>query len=335
MSSKKWVVITSIYPPRSKILDFVRLGWYVVVVGDLKTDDVLWTEFASESIHYLSLSEQGVLFPEFSEQLGTGTYSRKNIGYLYAAKNGANEIFDTDDDTYIRNGAAEFFSNLDDARYFRASSDDYFNPYNFFQPSSGLWPRGYPLQKIATDRFEGKTFLEHLETEKFMQFDILQTLVNLDPDVDSIYRMTVGDGTVDFPVTNEIVLIQKPMVAPANTQSTFWKNPRKFEFLYIPRSVSFRFSDILKMYIAQHFASLAYAGFWTEQIRNPHDYMIDFESEIQCFLHTEKIVDILKTKKFENLSEVYQVLVDMGICSAEEVALATKFTQLMRDILNE
>lgn len=328
-------MITSINPPRTKILDFVRLGWYVVVVGDLKTDDLLWAEFASESIHYLSIADQGALFPEFSDQLGTGTYSRKNIGYLYAAKNGANEIFDTDDDTYIRNEAADFFLNLNGVQYFSVGSEDYFNPYSFFQPNSGLWPRGYPLRKVATDRFEWKTFPESIETKKFIEFDILQTLVNLEPDVDSIYRMTVGDGAVDFPVTNEIVMIKKPMVAPANTQSTFWKNRAKFELLYIPRSVSFRFSDILKMYVAQHFASLAYAGFWTEQIRNPHDYMIDFESEVQCFLHTEKIVEILKTNQFDDLAQVYQVLVDMGVCSADEVALVIKFTQLMRDILNE
>jgi hypothetical protein len=85
------------------------------------------------------------------------------------------------------------------------------------------------------------------------------------------------------------------------------------------------------MYIAQHFASLAYAGFWTEQFRNPHDYMIDFESEIQCFLHTEKVVNVLKDNHFPNLETVYEVLSEIGVCEKSEIDLASKFSQLMRE----
>ena len=305
------------------------------MVGDSKTDDLAWSNFEDRSIHYLSLSHQRSLFPEFSELLGSRTYARKNIGYLYAAKNGAEEIFDTDDDTFLRAEAQEFFSNLSEIRYFIASQGDYFNPYSFFQPSSGLWPRGYPLRKVATDRFQINSEHNLEETKEILKFDILQTLVNLEPDVDSIYRMTVGDKTLDFPVTNEIVFISKPLVTPANTQSTFWKSRDKFEYLYVPRWVSFRFSDILKMYVAQHFATIAYAGFWTEQVRNPHDYMVDFESEVDCFVNTEKVVKMLHGEQFESLTTIYSALVDLGVCTRDEIVLASMFSELMRSVINE
>jgi hypothetical protein len=333
----KWVVITTIYLPRVRILDFVELGWNVVVVGDSKTDDYAWTKFENENenIHYLSLLDQEKLFPEISSQIGLKTYARKNIGYLYAAKNGAQEIFDTDDDTFIRDGAHEFFKDSLAYQCLTIKGTDYFNPYIYFSPNSGLWPRGYPLSQVAKDRYLPNPSMKIVPSLKEVKFDILQTLVNLEPDVDSIFRMTVGDEARDFSISRDVVVISKPTVSPANTQSTFWKSRNKFEYLYVPRWVSFRFSDILKMYVAQHFATLAYSGFWTEQIRNPHDYMDDFKSEIECFLNTHLVVEMLRHKEFASLVSVYEELGEMQICRPEEVQLAKLFAEQMGKIINE
>ena len=126
----------------------------------------------------------------------------------------------------------------------KISTVDYFNPYGYFEPNSGLWPRGYPLRRVAQDRF-GVNPDAVFEKIKNLRFDVLQTLVNLEPDIDSIYRMTLGDHIQDYAISNRIVQIEKPSVAPANTQSTLWTNRIKFNFLYVPRWVTFRFSDIL------------------------------------------------------------------------------------------
>ena len=67
-----------------------------------------------------------------------------------------------------------------------------------------------------------------------------------------------------------------------------------FPLLYLPSFVTFRFTDILRGFVAQPI--LWKAGFnlgFTEatvfQERNAHNYVRDFESEIPMYLHTEKI----------------------------------------------
>ena len=47
---------------------------------------------------YLSLSDQSALGFELTARLPVRSYSRKNLGYLYAVLHGAKVIFDTDDD---------------------------------------------------------------------------------------------------------------------------------------------------------------------------------------------------------------------------------------------
>ena len=89
------------------------------------------------------------------------------------------------------------------------------------------------------------------------------------------------------------------------------------------------------MYVAQHFATIAYAGFWTEQVRNPHDYMVDFESEVDCFVNTEKVVKMLHGEQFESLTTIYSALVDLGVCTRDEIVLASMFSELMRSVINE
>jgi hypothetical protein len=147
--------------------------------------------------------------------------------------------------------------------------------------------------------------------------------------------MVISDSTYDFPITSELLHLSWPVVAPGNTQSTFWINQQVFPYLYIPKTVSFRFTDILKMFIAQSKLQLAYAGFLSEQFRNPHDYLKDFNSEVSSYLHTENVVEFLKENRNMSLSEVYSNLAKLGICNEEESLIADLFVQEMRRIIHE
>lgn len=94
----KWIVVTTINPPQPAI-DVIsdlctKEGWRCVVVGDKKTP----IEWAADGIDYLSIEKQAELFPNLSEALPYNHYCRKNIGYLFAANNGADIILETDDD---------------------------------------------------------------------------------------------------------------------------------------------------------------------------------------------------------------------------------------------
>ncbi len=306
-------------------------GWSVVVVGDLKTPHNDWFGVNRKNLFYLHPERQAELFPELSGKLGFGTYARKNIGYLFAIMNGATAIWDTDDDTYFRREARLALTNLEACKKTLLSGDGYFNPYLFFAKNSRLWPRGYPLKWVAKNRDVISENFKFHDLADSKPFDILQTLVNIEPDVDAIYRMTVGDESLDFPFSSELLILDKGVVSPGNTQSTFWVNREKFNLLYIPRWVTFRFCDILKMYVAQSSSQLAYGGFWSEQYRNPHDYMIDFESEIQCYLNTEKVVEYLSTNQSTSIAEVYAGLLKIGICIEQEVEAASIFESLVNE----
>jgi hypothetical protein len=104
--------------------------------------------------------------------------------------------------------------------------------------------------------------------------------------------------------------------------------------LYIPTTVSFRFTDILKMFIAQSKTRISYAGFLTDQIRNPHDLMKDFASEIECFINTSQVIELLRSNTFSSLIDVYVSLSSNGICKAKEIEIASEFISKMEELID-
>ena len=329
-----WVVITSVYTPNIRLSEYLRLGWRVVVVSDKKTDEKNFIDHLPFGVDFFSVDEQISLYPELSALIGFNTYARKNLGYLFAFENGATRICDTDDDTFLRvldHGPIEI---IDHDNVFEVSGSKYFNPYLQFAPNSELWPRGYPLKRVASDKLSSPVDQKFTPTT-FIHLDIIQTLVNLEPDLDSIYRMTISDEIQEFPISDKLIILKKGTWAPGNTQSTMWLNREKFSFLYLPSTVSFRFCDILKMYIAQKECSLGYMGFVTEQNRNPHDYLDDFKSEVDCFLKTDLLIDILESSENNKISEIYKEIAMAGICSAKEVEIADIFEESISTKLNK
>lgn len=324
----KFVVITTINLPRfEKLSLFIDAGYEVVIVGDLKTNNTAW-ENLPKDIHYLSFQDQERMSPELSNLIGPNTYARKNFGYIYAAGKGATIILDTDDDTFFRNSVNCPIKFTQEGKRWEFYGNNTFNPYKFYAPASRIWPRGFPLRELV-DNLNSRN-LDVRESNQ-SESDIYQFLVSGEPDVDAIYRLTVSPEPMDFEVNDELVFLHGSTFSPANTQATVWVNTEKFEFLYIPRNVAFRFCDILKMFVAQTNSSIAYGGFLFEQIRNEHDLMKDFESEVDVYLRSELAVKALITHKPDNLPSAYEVLSDSGIVPTDEVHIA----QLFRKLINE
>src|SRR5687767_10653339 len=93
--NKKFVVITSINPPGEAIEKFARWqDWEIIVVGDRKTPG----NWSHAGVTFLGMDSQYDLFDEFAHSIPENTYTRKTIGYLYAIRNGADLIFESDDD---------------------------------------------------------------------------------------------------------------------------------------------------------------------------------------------------------------------------------------------
>uniref|UniRef100_A0A914WQD4 Uncharacterized protein n=1 Tax=Plectus sambesii TaxID=2011161 RepID=A0A914WQD4_9BILA len=132
------------------------------------------------------------------------------IGYLYAIANGAEWIYDTDDDNQpIEKGLGQF-----DLKTGHVSGISYgeealqsenfrnlFNPYSFFgQP--GMWPRGYPLDNLNQENNNSSYFLCKKQKIPAIQ----QGLVRKDPDVDAIYRLLYADKDKGLEVHSEYCL---------------------------------------------------------------------------------------------------------------------------------
>ena len=66
------------------------------MVGDKKSSPISSTD----RLIFLSIEDQMKLKYKFIEYCPLNHYARKNIGYLYAIQNGADIIYDTDDDNY-------------------------------------------------------------------------------------------------------------------------------------------------------------------------------------------------------------------------------------------
>jgi hypothetical protein len=312
---KKFIIITSIFDPTEAIAAFSKLSdWTVVVVGDKKTN-VNWYH---PNIIYLSPDDQCNFNKSFSNQLPWNTYARKNLGYLYAVSCEADVIYETDDDNIpLENwvGEPKFNTNAD-----RINGSGFVNIYSYFTDEK-VWPRGFPLNQILSDN---NFSIEQISSNKI---GVWQFLADEDPDVDAIYRLT-NNNPIYFNTRNPLVL-SKGLCCPFNSQNTYF-NATAFPLLYLPSTVTFRYTDILRGLIAQPvlWASDLLVGFGSSTViqkRNFHDYLKDFESEIPCYLHPETVLQIAlgsvsESKSIsDNLHAVYENLLEEKIVTHEEL----------------
>src|SRR5690349_16463687 len=71
-----------------------RCGMTTLAIGDMKSPDVAWPA----GIEFIPVSEQANMRFALEPLLRFNHYSRKNLGYLRAISEGAEAVFDTDDD---------------------------------------------------------------------------------------------------------------------------------------------------------------------------------------------------------------------------------------------
>jgi hypothetical protein len=326
---KKYIIITSINGLTKSISDWASTsGWHILIVGDKKS---IHTE-DSDNIKFLSLEEQMSLNYDFIKHCPENTYTRKNIGYLYAIEHGAKVIYETDDDNspYDKNWTVPEFKNSQNL----VDNNRFINIYKYFTDKF-IWPRGLPLEFIKTE-----SNLQVLTSDS-VDIGVWQGVVDKDPDVDAIYRLILGDQ-VNF-TDQPKVHLSVDSYCPFNSQNTFWSSSA-FPFLYLPVHVRFRVCDILRSYIAQRLMwefdlHLGFFGPSVYQDRNEHNLITDFEDEIDCYISMVKTCNLLDMKKKlssikgEAQLELYKVLAQERIVQHKEIDLLEIWTNDLNSIV--
>ena len=317
------IVITSINKPTIGVKEIIKnsqkLGFKVYVIGDKKTP----REYKKIK-DFISITDQKKLNFSICKILPLNTYSRKMIGYLIASQDNVTHIKETDDDNIP---FEDFYqSTKKDTKVISFSTKGKFiNPLKFFC-NDLIWPRGFPLDEILSDYVIKNKKMMNLK-QKYIE----QNLAELDPDVDSIYRLTNRNKNKNI-FTNKIpVLIPKKVYAPFNSQCTTWPI-EILPLMYLPSTCSFRMTDIWRSYIAQRLMRkvgfrLIYTKPKVKQIRNEHNLMSDFEQEIEGFLGVKEFIRTIDTFKpkngMENLNrnllDIYKTLVKGGFFDPKEM----------------
>lgn len=315
--SSKYIIITTInYPTRAVELFSKMPGWKVIVVADKKTPN----DWNYENVDFLSCDRQSDINSLVEKHLPWNAYTRKILGYEYAIKMGAQIIYETDDDNIP-------LSNWIDNPVFQENYDvlegaDFVNIYQHYTEEF-VWPRGLPLQLIKSSQ------LEVSKTSRDVHVGIFQFLADEDPDVDAIYRLT-NNNPIYFNKRLPLAL-GHGTVCPFNSQNTYFRK-ELFPLLYLPSTVTFRFTDILRGLVAQPILwaagyNLVFGEATVIQKRNPHSYLSDFESEIPCYLYAEKVTNIAKENVLkeatvsENLFSVYVELAKQEIVTEHELEI--------------
>jgi len=313
----KVAVITTINGKTKAISELEKSDWHVVVVGDEKGPGIRSTS----NLTFLSVKDQKGLGYDIYDHLPFNHYSRKNIGYLYAIRQGADVIFDTDDDNIPNFGwksqdlSVPAFECSDNV----SSEFKYLNMYRLFTRKN-IWPRGLPLDEVL----RRDTILYNHDNIKI---GVWQGLADGDPDVDAIYRLTVGEKVQFFRAAMgfrrvDYVGLNKGTLCPFNSQNTIWHKDA-FKYMYLPTSVSFRFTDILRGYIAQPlmWKQDLHLGFMmptVDQKRNKHDLMKDFKDEVSCYTDTKKIVDFIDSYDYMEFEQLYEQLYSHGFIKSND-----------------
>lgn len=304
---KVFVVMTTIAKPSSifnKILEVcLEKKYNVVVVGDKKTPNE-WDNI------------KNIIYIPWKEGELTNSYSRKNMGYLYALSQGATHIFDLDDDN---TPLAEWGQLAYGSYRFSNPKNGWTNIYKLFC-NEEIWPRGLPLSSVDTTCNFHYTYSTSVA--------IWQSLCDEDPDTDAIFRLLNKERKIyffnDFPI-----VLDKETICPINSQNTLFYEVA-FPLLYLPNTVTMRFSDILRGIIAQPILwNFDYLVGFTQTTashkRHEHDLMKDFYDEIPCYQNIKKVYDIVLKTLDENITmeetliNCYKNLYNNGIVTQDEI----------------
>lgn len=287
---KRIIVTTTIHAPTKALRQFAKLNdWHLVVVGDKKTP----SDFRIEGATYLSPADQEKIFPKLSDLLGWNCIQRRNIGFAYAAKLGAELVATVDDDNVPKeNWGKDIFVNRKTTMKQFTPSTQVFDPLAATEHKH-LWHRGFPIQDLATKN----EFIDIQEVT--FRPDIQANFWDGDPDVDAICRM---EHAPDVAFSSDPFPFAGSKWSPFNSQNTVFSSQVLPDYFMFPEIG--RMDDIWGSYFAQSVGWLVGFGEATvNQVRNDHDLTNDFEKEVLGYTSTLRFIRALSTDPWAALQE--------------------------------
>jgi len=269
--------------------------------GDVKTPGDSYLGILNPRRHvYLSVETQLSAGLALARETPLNHFSRKNLGYLYAVRMGATQIFDFDDDNELIDASLPEFtvSGAMPAHLRRegaAGSFGVFNPCATGFGAKEMWPRGFPLSLINSNvSCEWRVPTEQIE------LGAIQSMANHDPDVDALYRLAPRASQplpYFFRAVKQPQVVGEAVYAPFNAQACVFTR-RALWAMYLPTTVHGRVSDIWRSYVAQRIfwtigLRLAFHTPWVTQVRNSHDYLSDYMSERPLYETSEELLRVL------------------------------------------
>jgi len=210
-----------------------------------------------------------------------------------------------------------------------SSTPGFVNIYKQFTDEK-IWPRGIPPGHATVDIMPTLT-----DTIPDMKISVIQGLVDNDPDVDAYYRINVKNTPFVFEKDPGYdIIMNKYSVCPFNTQNTFWVDKSTFYAMYLPISVTFRYTDILRGFIAlyqlwKNDKTIKFTIPTAVQDRNEHDLMKDYESEEPMYRTAEKVIELLNENKNATIQEIYYILFKNNIVEERELETLNEWTNLV------
>jgi hypothetical protein len=205
------------------------------------------------------------------------------------------------------------------------------NIYRYYSEEK-IWPRGIPPNDKSINQIP-----EISNDILNLKYSIIQGLVNNDPDVDAYYRIYVNNNPFYFDKNlNTDIILTKYTVCPFNSQNTFWIDSSMFYAMYLPVTVTFRYTDILRSYIAlfqlwKNDKTIKFTPPTAIQERNEHDLNKDYESEIPMYETANNVINLLNENKNADIIDFYEILAKNNIVSYEELPVIKEWCALVNE----
>lgn len=294
-----------------------RRDMFFVVVGDRKTPfkqnrkvEAKLRSWGFDCVFLTVAKQKNWLrrYPELSKIIPFNSDNRRNLGYLYAAEKGADEIVVVDDDCFpLSNGFFEAHKLLGLTLKCNTihSRNGWFNPCNMleFNCDSTIFMRGFPFNK----RLEA--------TKSYFTREPSRVVANVGlwlekPDVDAATHLLFPKLQSKRLVSTESVVLGKGVYAPINTQNTAFLTEILpcFYFWKLPKDTGWFgdvFAGLFARKVMDHMGdTVAYGKPLTIHRRQERDELAQLKRQLPCMMLHEELCRVVPSVELSATSYI-------------------------------